>query len=171
MKNLISKLTLVLAFVFAVNVNAQSTKTIVETAAGIDDFSTLVKAVKAAELVDVLSSKGPFTVFAPQNSAFNKLKSGTVEALLKSENKDKLTAILTYHVVKGNLMAADVLEAVKENGGKLPVKTVSGKTFTVMLKDGNVMLMDNQGNYAKVIKTDVKTSNGVIHVIDTVVMP
>jgi uncharacterized surface protein with fasciclin (FAS1) repeats len=171
MKNLIPKFTLVMAFVFALNANAQAPKTIVETAAGIQDFSTLVAAVKAADLVDVLSSKGPFTVFAPQNAAFEKLPEGTVGALLKPENKKKLTAILTYHVVKGNLMAADVLEAVKKNDGKLPVKTVSGKTLTVMLKGGNVMLMDSQGNYAKVIKTDVKTSNGVIHVIDTVVMP
>jgi len=171
MKNLISKFTFVMAFIFAFNINAHAQKTIVETAAGSEDFSTLVAAVKAADLVDVLSSKGPFTVFAPQNAAFEKLPAGTVDKLLKPENKEKLTAILTYHVVKGNLMATDVLDAVKKNGGKLPVKTVSGKTLTVMLKGGNVMLMDNQGNYAKVIKTDLKTSNGVIHVIDTVVMP
>lgn len=171
MKNLISKFSLIIAFVVAANVNAQSSKTIVENAASIDDFSTLVTAVKAADLVDVLSSEGPFTVFAPLNSAFEKLPKGTVASLLKSENKKKLQTVLTYHVVKGNLMAKDVLAAVEKNGGKLEVKTVAGGTLTVMLKDGNVMLMDNQGNYAKVVKTDVESSNGVIHVIDTVVMP
>lgn len=171
MKNLISKISLFVALVFTIQLNAQSSKTIVENAANIDDFSTLVTAVKAADLVDVLSSKGPFTVFAPVNAAFEKLPKGTVASLLQPENKEKLQGLLTYHVVKGNLMAKDVLAAIKKNAGKLAVETVSGEKLTVMLKDGGVVLIDNQGNYSKVVKTDVKSSNGVIHVIDTVVMP
>lgn len=171
MKNLISKLSLIVAFVVALTANAQSSNTIVENAASIDDFSTLVTAVKTAGLAEVLSSEGPFTVFAPVNKAFEKLPEGTVETLLKPENKEKLQAILTYHVVKGNLMAADVVAALNKNNGKMSVETVSGESLTVLLKDGSVMLMDNQGNYAKVVKTDVESSNGVIHVIDTVVIP
>lgn len=171
MKNLISKILLVTVFAFAANLNAQNSKNIVENASSNSDFSTLVAAVKAADLVDVLSSKGPFTVFAPVNSAFDKLPEGTVKNLLMPENKDKLKSILTYHVVKGNLMSADVISALEDNSGKLPVKTVSGKSLTLMLKGGDVILMDNQGNYAKVIKTDLKSSNGVIHIIDTVVLP
>jgi uncharacterized surface protein with fasciclin (FAS1) repeats len=171
MKNLISKISFILVFAISVNLNAQSSKTIVENAAGLDDFSTLVTAVKAADLVDVLSSKGPFTVFAPVNSAFDKLPEGTVNNLLKPENKSTLQAVLTYHVVKGDLKAKDVIAAVKQNGGKLAVETVQGGKLTVMLKDGGVVLMDSKGNYSKIVKTDVNSSNGVIHVIDTVVMP
>lgn len=172
MKNLLSKLTLVIAFMVASNVslNAQS-KDIVATAASVDDFSTLVTAVKAADLVEVLQSKGPFTVFAPVNKAFESLPKGALENLLKSENKETLQKVLTYHVVKGNIMAKDVLAAVEKNGGKLSVETVSGDKFTVMLKGEDVMIMDQKGNYSKVVKTDVKASNGVIHVIDTVIMP
>lgn len=171
MKNLISKITLIVAFIFAANVNAQSSKTIVENAAGNKNFSTLVKAVKTAELAEVLSSEGPFTVFAPLNSAFEKLPEGTVSKLLEPANKEKLQSILTYHVIKGNLMAKDVITALKENGGKMSVTTVSGKKLSVVSKDGGVLLMDNNGNYSKVIKTDLECSNGVIHIIDTVVLP
>ncbi len=171
MKYLIKTIKLVLVFATVVNVNAQSSKTIVENAASLDDFSTLVTAVKAAGLVDVLSSEGPFTVFAPVNSAFEKLPENTVQNLLKPENKETLQAVLTYHVIKGNLMAKDVLAAIKKNGGKLEIETVQGGKLTLMLKDGGVSLMDTKGNYSKVIKTDVKSSNGFIHVIDTVVMP
>ncbi|MCG6156898.1 fasciclin domain-containing protein [Rubinisphaera margarita] len=134
-------------------------KTIVETAVGAGDFNTLVAAVKAAGLVDTLQGEGPYTVFAPTDEAFNKLPKGTVESLLKPENKDKLTSILLYHVVPGKVMAADVVklhEAETAQGTKVSIKT-----------KGKKVMVDN----AKVVKTDIKCSNGVIHVIDTVIMP
>ena len=134
-------------------------KTIVEIAAGAEDFSTLVAAVKAADLVDVLSSKGPFTVFAPTNEAFAKLPKGTVESLLKPENKDKLIAVLKYHVVPGKVMAKDVVKVDS-------AKTAQGSSVTVTV-EGKTVKVDN----AKVIKTDIEASNGVIHVIDTVIIP
>ena len=142
---------------------APAAKTIVEIAASNPDFSTLVAAVKAAGLADTLSSTGPFTVFAPTNDAFAKLPAGTLETLLKPENKEKLAAILTYHVLPGAVMASDV------QPGK--VKTVNGATFTVATENGDVILTDGQGNKAKVIKTDIVASNGVIHVIDAVLLP
>ena len=134
-------------------------KTIVENAAANKDFSTLVAAVKAAGLAETLSGKGPFTVFAPTNAAFAKLPEGTVASLLKPENKEKLASILKYHVVAGNVMAADVvkLEKAKTVEGSEVVIKVTGKTVTV--------------NGAKVVKTDIKCKNGVIHVIDTVLIP
>jgi len=134
-------------------------KTIVENAAANKDFSTLVAAVKAAGLAETLSGKGPFTVFAPTNAAFAKLPEGTVASLLKPENKEKLASILKYHVVAGNVMAADVvkLEKAKTVEGSEVVIKVTGKTVTI--------------NGAKVVKTDIKCKNGVIHVIDTVLMP
>ncbi len=134
-------------------------KTIVEIAAGAEDFSTLVAAVKATELVDVLSSKGPFTVFAPTNEAFAKLPKGTVESLLKPENKDKLIAVLKYHVVPGKVMAKDVVKVDS-------AKTAQGSSVTVTV-EGKTVKVDN----AKVVKTDIEASNGVIHVIDTVIIP
>lgn len=134
-------------------------KSIVEIAAGAEDFSTLVAAVKAADLVDVLSSKGPFTVFAPTNEAFAKLPKGTVESLLKPENKDKLIAVLKYHVVPGKVMAKDVVKVDS-------AKTAQGSSVTVTV-EGKTVKVDN----AKVIKTDIEASNGVIHVIDTVIIP
>ena len=133
------------------------TSTVLAIAAGNKDFSTLVAAVKAAGLVDTLSSKGPFTIFAPTNEAFAKLPKGTVEDLLKPENKEKLVAILTYHVVAGKVMAADV------KAGN--VKTVQGGELEIAVKDGVTV------NGAKVVKTDIVGTNGVIHVIDTVVLP
>ncbi len=133
-------------------------KTVVGIAVGSPDHTTLVAAVKAAGLVETLSGTGPFTVFAPSNAAFAKLPAGTVEDLLKPENKAKLTAVLTYHVVAGKVMAADV------KPGK--VKTVNGKEATISGKDGAVMI-----DGAKVIATDLVGSNGVIHVIDTVILP
>ena len=136
-------------------------KTIVEIAAGNPDFSTLVAAVKAADLVETLQGDGPFTVFAPTNAAFEKLPKGTVEELLKPENKAKLAAILKYHVVAGKVLAAD---AVKLDGQS--VKTVQGKTATIKVKDGSVYI-----GGAKVVKADIAGSNGVIHVIDTVILP
>ena len=135
------------------------TPNIVEVAVGNENFSTLVAAVKAADLVSTLSSDGPFTVFAPTDEAFAKLPAGTVENLLKSENKDKLTAILTYHVVSGKVMAADVVKLDSAT-------TVQGQSVNVTTNDGSVMI-----NNANVVKADVKASNGVIHVIDTVLLP
>lgn len=146
-------------------------ETIVGVAAGNENFSTLVAAVKAAGLVDVLNSDGPFTVFAPVNAAFNKLPKGTVETLLKPENKELLTAILTYHVVAGEFKAKDVIKAIKDNYGKFEVKTVQGNTLTASLSNGKVILTDVKGNKSTVILTDVAASNGVIHAIDSVVMP
>ncbi len=134
-------------------------KDIVDTAVGAGQFNTLVAAVKAAGLVDTLKSEGPFTVFAPTDDAFAKLPAGTVENLLKPENKDKLIAVLTYHVVPGKVMAADV---VKLNSAK----TVQGQSVKINASDMGVMI-DN----AKVLKTDIGTSNGVIHVIDSVILP
>ncbi len=148
-----------------------SKSTIVGVAASNDNFSTLVAAVKAADLVETLNSEGPFTVFAPTNDAFGKLPAGTVETLLKAENKGTLTSILTYHVVAGKFEAAAVLEAIKKNNGSFTISTVNGEKLTASLKDGKVMLKDAKGNYSTVILTDVGASNGVIHAIDTVVMP
>ena len=144
---------------------------IVDIALGSDAHTTLVAAVKAAGLVETLKSEGPFTVFAPTNAAFDKLPEGTVATLLKPENKGQLTSILTYHVVPGNLDANAVVGAIKSGGGTASVKTVSGGTLQAMIVDGNVMLKDENGNTSKVIATDLKGSNGVIHVIDTVVLP
>ncbi len=146
-------------------------ETIVGVAASNKNFSTLVAAVKAAGLIDVLNGDGPFTVFAPMNDAFAKLPKGTVETLLKPENKKTLTAILTYHVVAGKFVAKDVVKAIKDNYGKFKIKTVQGNTLTASLKDGNVILTDVKGNTSKVVLTDVSASNGVIHAIDSVVMP
>ena len=145
--------------------------TIVGVAASNDNFSTLVAAVQAADLVATLNSDGPFTVFAPTNDAFAKLPEGTVETLLKAENKGTLTSILTYHVVAGKFMASDVLDAIQKNNGSFVIPTVNGEKLTASLKDGKVLLTDSKGNYSTVILTDVGASNGVIHAIDTVVMP
>ena len=152
----------VLSIVFSASVLANhhgSKMDIVDTAASNSDFSTLVAAVKAAGLVDALKGEGPLTVFAPTNEAFAKLPAGTVESLLLPENKDKLVQILTYHVVAGKVMAADVVKVDS-------AKTLEGSSVTVTVANGGVKI-DN----ANVIKTDIKTSNGVIHVIDSVIMP
>jgi uncharacterized surface protein with fasciclin (FAS1) repeats len=138
-------------------------QTVVDVAAANADFSTLVSAVKAADLASTLSGAGPFTVFAPTNQAFAQLPAGTVEDLLKPENKAKLAGVLTYHVVPGKIMAADV-----EPG---QVKTVNGADFTVNVDNGTVTITDANGNTAKVVKTDIAGSNGVIHVIDRVLLP
>ena len=146
-------------------------ETIVGVAAGNKDFSTLVAAVKAADLVGTLNSAGPFTVFAPTNDAFAKLPKGTVESLLEAGAKDKLTAILTYHVVAGEFKAAAVIEAIKKNKGKFEITTVQGGKLIASLKGKNVILTDANGNVSTVVIADVKASNGIIHAIDTVVMP
>lgn len=149
----------------------EADETIVGVAASNSNFTTLVAAVKAAGLLDVLNGNGPFTVFAPVNSAFNKLPKGTVGTLLKPENKKLLTAILTYHVVAGKFKANDVIKAIQSNGGKFTVKTVQGGTLTASLSNGKVILTDAKGGTSTVIITDVKASNGVVHAIDSVVMP
>ena len=154
-----------------VDVVETKSETIVDIAASNDNFSTLVAAVKAADLVGTLSSDGPFTVFAPTNDAFNALPEGTVPTLLKPENKATLTGVLTYHVVAGEFKAADVIKAINDNNGSFTIKTVQGNNLTAMLNDGKVVLKDAKGNTSTVIMTDVDASNGVIHAIDTVVMP
>ena len=143
----------------------------VGVAAGNKDFSTLVAAVKAADLVETLNSEGPFTVFAPTNAAFDKLPKGIVEGLLKPESKDQLIAVLTYHVVAGEFNAAAVVDAIKKNKGKFVIKTVQGGTLTASLKGKNVILTDVAGNTSTVVIADVKASNGIIHAIDSVVLP
>jgi uncharacterized surface protein with fasciclin (FAS1) repeats len=147
------------------------TPNIVEVAAGNEAFSTLVTAVTAADLAETLSGEGPFTVFAPTNEAFAKLPAGTLESLLEEEGKNALTGILTYHVVPGKFEAADVIEAINSNGGTYTVTTVQGDSIELSLEDGSVVLTDVTGGSATVIITDVAASNGVIHAIDTVVMP
>ena len=144
---------------------------IVGVAASNDNFSTLVAAVKAADLVGTLDASGPFTVFAPTNDAFAKLPDGTVQSLLKEENREALTSILTYHVVSGKVTAADVLKAIEDNDGKFVITTVNGEKLKAYTKDGKVMLKDAKGNHSTIIMTDIEASNGVIHAIDTVVMP
>lgn len=147
------------------------TGNIVDVAAGNADFSTLVAAVKAAGLVETLSGTGPFTVFAPNDAAFAKLPAGTVDNLLKPENLEKLKSVLTYHVVAGKFDAASVMDAIEKNNGKYTVTTVQGGKINLSLKDGKVMLEDANGGMSTVILADVAASNGVIHAIDTVVMP
>ena len=144
---------------------------IVGVAVGDENFSTLVAAVQAAGLVETLSGEGPFTVFAPLNAAFDKLPEGTVAGLLEPESKDALTGILTYHVVAGEVKAADVLAAIESNNGSFAIETVQGGTLTATLEDGQVILTDTKGNASTVVATDVAASNGVIHAIDAVVMP
>lgn len=146
-------------------------KNIVENAVNSEDHTTLVAAVKAADLVETLQSEGPFTVFAPTNAAFDKLPEGTVESLLKPENKKKLQAVLTYHVIAGKFNAKDVLKNIKKNDGKAAMKTVNGGILTFWEKDGDVYVRDENGNDALVTIADVNQSNGVIHVINKVLLP
>lgn len=147
------------------------TKNIVENAVNSKDHTTLVAAVKAAGLVETLQGDGPFTVFAPTNKAFDKLPEGTVSTLLKPENKKKLQTILTYHVVPGDMKAADIVKAIKKGNGQATFKTVSGGKLMAMMKGKNVILKDENGGMAKVTIANVNQSNGVIHVIDSVVLP
>lgn len=146
-------------------------QTIVGVAAANENFTTLVTAVKAADLVETLNSAGPFTVFAPVNDAFAALPEGTVAGLLKPESKGALTGVLTYHVVSGKFEAAAVTDAIKANNGAFEVTTVQGGKIVLSLADGKVKLADENGNTATVVIADVAASNGVIHAIDTVVMP
>lgn len=144
---------------------------IVEVASGNDNFTTLVAAVTAADLGETLSGEGPFTVFAPTNDAFAKLPAGTVDMLLKPENKEKLKSILTYHVLSGKFDAATVIDAIKKNNNKYTVTTVQGAKIDLSLKDDKVILTDATGAMSTVTMPDVEASNGVIHAIDTVIMP
>jgi uncharacterized surface protein with fasciclin (FAS1) repeats len=146
-------------------------KPIAENASHAKNLTTLVAAVKAAGLVDTLASPGPFTVFAPVNTAFAKLPKGTVETLLKPENVDKLKAILTYHVVSGTLTAADLMNQIKDGGGKAELKTVEGDTLTVKKAGKGLTVTDAKGDVAHVTIANVMQSNGVVHVIDSVMQP
>ena len=147
------------------------TKDIIDNAVNSADHTTLVAAVKAAGLVDTLKGAGPFTVFAPTNAAFAKLPAGTIENLLKPENKDALTKVLTYHVVAGRLSARDLKKQIKAGGGQATLNTVSGGTLVVMMQGDNVVLKDEKGEVSTVTIPNVFQSNGVIHVVDTVVLP
>jgi uncharacterized surface protein with fasciclin (FAS1) repeats len=145
-------------------------KNIIQNAVNSKDHTTLVAAVKAAHLVDTLSGPGPFTVFAPTNEAFAKLPDGTVDTLLKPENKDQLVDVLTYHVVPGRYTAKDLMAMAKKNGGKAMLKTVEGKDLTFQIKDGKLWVWDAKGDAANITIKNVMQSNGVIHVIDTVLL-
>ena len=147
------------------------TKDIIDNAVNSKDHTTLVAAVKAAGLVDTLKGKGPFTVFAPTNQAFDALPAGTVDMLLKPENKATLTKILTYHVVAGNMDSKAIMKAIKKGGGKAMLKTVSGGTLIASMDGDKLVLTDEKGGMSTVTIADVRQSNGVIHVVDTVLMP
>ena len=150
----------------------EPSETIVAVAAGTDGLSTLVAAVTAAGLVETLNGDGPFTVFAPPNSAFEKLPEGTVASLLEPDQKDALTGILTYHVVSGEVMAADLVAAISgEEDGTFEITTVNGAILTASIVGGAPILTDAAGNTSSIIATDIDASNGVVHLIDTVVMP
>ena len=181
MKKLIIAAFALVAIAVAPKANAQTkmvggaamypTKNIVENAVNSKDHTTLVAAVKAAGLVETLESPGPFTVFAPTNEAFGKLPAGTVDNLVKPENKETLTKILTYHVVAGRLSAADLWAQVKAGNGKAELKTVQGGTLTAMTEGKKLYLVDEKGNKSWITISDVNQSNGVIHVVNTVLMP
>ena len=159
---------LLVTFSFALSANSQ---TIVETAVSNNDFSTLVTALKSADLVGALSGEGPFTVFAPNNAAFAKIDSETLSSLLEPANVKALSNILTYHVVSGKLLAADVAKALKAGDGKAKLKSLNGQDLTAILKYDKIYLIDAKGGMSEIIATDVIGTNGVIHVVDTVVMP
>jgi uncharacterized surface protein with fasciclin (FAS1) repeats len=169
MKKLSLILTTILALAFSQNATAQGT--IVDVAVGNENFSTLVTALTAADLVTALQGDGPFTVFAPTNDAFAKIDAETLGSLLEIENQKALANILTYHVVSGKLTATDVVAALEKGMGMVELKALNGEVLTVMQKDDKIMLKDANGGYSEITATDVMGSNGVIHVIDTVVMP
>jgi uncharacterized surface protein with fasciclin (FAS1) repeats len=148
-----------------------ASKNIVQNAVNSKDHTTLVAAVKAAGLVDTLSGPGPFTVFAPTNSAFAKLPKGTVDTLLKPENKQKLTNVLTYHVVPGRLSAKDLMDAAKRDGGQTRLTTVEGEQLTIAAKGNTLTVWDSKGGVSTITIRNVFQSNGVIHVVDKVLLP
>ncbi|MGJ8549520.1 fasciclin domain-containing protein [Winogradskyella wichelsiae] len=192
-KTIISTLALAVTLIFGSAVMAQSkmekgakmekgtkmvggaemypSKDIVSNAVNSKDHTTLVAAVKAAELVETLQSDGPFTVFAPTNAAFDKLPKGTVATLLKPENKAKLQAVLTYHVIAGKFSGKAIMKAIKKGKGKASFKTVNGEMLTAMMDGKSLVIKDMAGNTSMVTIADVNQSNGVIHVVDTVVLP
>ena len=169
MKKLVLILTIAMTLVTSKNVIAQGT--IVDVAVGNEDFSTLVTALKAADLVGALQGDGPFTVFAPTNDAFAKLDPNTLSSLLEAKNQKALANILTYHVISGKLTATDVVSALESGNGSVDLTALNGQVINVMQKDGKIWLKDLNGNYSEIVATDVMGSNGVIHVINTVVMP
>ncbi|MEO6948277.1 MAG: fasciclin domain-containing protein [Ginsengibacter sp.] len=181
MKNLKLLGLLKICAFFSTNIIAQTkivggaemfpTKNIVENAMNSKDHTTLVAALKAADLVSTLESRGPFTVFAPANSAFAALPAGTVENLLKPENKKTLTSILTYHVISGKFSAEDLMKRVNKENGKATMRTVQGENLYFTMKGGKLMITDSKGNTTDITIADVNQSNGVIHVIDKVLMP
>jgi uncharacterized surface protein with fasciclin (FAS1) repeats len=181
MKNLKIQLVLVLSVIMTTLSYGQTkmeesaemspSKNIVESAIESEVHTTLVAAIKAADLVETLSSEGPFTVFAPTNAAFGNLPEGTVETLLKPENIKQLQTVLTYHVIAGKFSASDVVAAIKKGYGKAELKTVSGGMITATLDGESVKIKDSKGNVATVTLADLNQSNGVIHVIDTVLLP
>lgn len=184
MKSFCLIFSFLLATAFTGNIFAQSEKTvevggapmypskdIIDNAVNSKDHTTLVAAVKAAGLVETLKGDGPFTVFAPSNSAFNKLPAGTVDNLLKPENKEMLTKVLTYHVVPGRLDSKALMEQIKAGGGKAELTTVEGDKLWIMQSGSKLTLKDAKGNMSAITIKDVYQKNGVIHVIDTVVMP
>ena len=186
-KTFISTASLAIALLFGTTAMAQTkmkkdtkmvggaemypTKDIVSNAVNSKDHTTLVDAVKAAELVETLQGEGPFTVFAPTNAAFDKLPEGTVTSLLKPENKGKLQSVLTYHVLAGKFSGKEIMKAIKKGNGKATFKTVNGDMITAMMDGKALVLKDSAGNKSMVTIADVNQSNGVIHVIDTVVLP
>ncbi|GAA4412961.1 fasciclin domain-containing protein [Nibrella viscosa] len=176
--------SLVIACLFSINLASAQEKTvlvggapmypsknIIENAVNSKDHTTLVAAVKAADLVSTLQGAGPFTVFAPTNNAFDKLPNGTVATLLKPENKGALQGVLTYHVVPGKVSASDLMAMIKKGKGTASLKTVAGGTLTAKTANGKIMLTDEKGDVSTVTTADVNQSNGVIHVIDTVLLP
>ena len=171
MKSFLGLVVLALSIFTGSSAVSAQDKTIVDIAVGSPDHTTLVAAVKAADLVGTLQGAGPFTVFAPVNAAFDKLPAGTVATLLKPESKATLAKILTYHVVAGNLDSKAVVAAIKKGNGKVELTTVSGGKLWAMMDGKNVVLMDEKGGKSTITAVDLKGSNGVIHVIDTVVLP
>ncbi len=172
MKKVLFIISTLALFLVAQKTTAQNkSKDIVDIAVSVDDFSTLVAALKAADLVGALQGDGPFTVFAPVNAGFAKIDSNALNSLLQPENKEKLSAILTYHVVAGKITAADVVKALEKGNGKAELKTLNGGKVMAVKKEGGIYLKDANGNYSKISKTDVMASNGVIHIIEDVVMP
>lgn len=185
MKKFLKPLSILFASIslFSAGINAQektvmvggaamyASKNIVENAVNSKEHTTLVAAIKAAGLVETLQSAGPFTVFAPTNAAFAKLPAGTLETLLKDENKAVLTSVLTYHVIPGKINSSTLVKLIKKNGGKFTAKTVQGGELSFSMKGKKIVLKDEKGGMSMVTIKDVNQSNGVIHVIDTVVLP
>ena len=169
MKKITLILTILLSVIFSKDASAQGT--LVDVASGNKDFSTLVTALKAADLVAALQGDGPFTVFAPTNDAFAKIDAATLNSLLEEKNQTVLANILTYHVISGKLTATDVVAALEKGNGLVELKALNGQVISVMQKDGKIWLKDSNENYSEIIATDVMGSNGVIHVIDSIVMP